>query len=273
MVTSSPSLDWIKFKRSFNKNYKTAAEEAERKQIFLENVNRMRDYERAHPDATFKIGINHLADHRIDELVLHSKHYSVPRPENTQSSSDFINFPDSFDWRTKEVVESLYAIQKGKLVRGSVGRVDDCCPQTVEPFQCIKKLGGICSAADYPAPTGQCIPNKCKPFAHFDIIMKLKDQNEDTMVAWIQNSTLYVGVDASQTSFQFYQTGIYTDPSCSKTTVDHVMQLVGYGKTASGDLFWICKNSWGTSWGEKGYIRILRGKNICGIASYVMQIA
>ncbi|CAF5218798.1 unnamed protein product [Rotaria magnacalcarata] len=66
VVTSSPSLDWIKFKRSFNKNYKTGAEEAERKQIFLENVNRIRDYERAHPNATFKLGINHLADRRID---------------------------------------------------------------------------------------------------------------------------------------------------------------------------------------------------------------
>ena len=67
------------------------------------------------------------------------------------------------------------------------------------------------------------------------------------------------------------------------------MQLVGYGKTDSGDLFWICKNTWGKScrsrqrrwcyrtlgveWGEQGYVRVLRGKNACGIAAYVTQIA
>jgi hypothetical protein len=66
VVTSSSSIDWLKFKRDHNKHYKTAAEDAERKLIFLENVNRMRAYERAHPNATFTLGINHLADRRIE---------------------------------------------------------------------------------------------------------------------------------------------------------------------------------------------------------------
>jgi hypothetical protein len=66
VVTSSSSIDWLKFKCDHNKHYKTAAEDAERKLIFLENVNRMRAYERAHPNATFTLGINHLADRRIE---------------------------------------------------------------------------------------------------------------------------------------------------------------------------------------------------------------
>jgi hypothetical protein len=59
----------------------------------------------------------------------------------------------------------LNAIETGKLISGSIARVADCCPQPIDPFQCIKKLGGICSEADYPTPTGQCIPDKCKPIA------------------------------------------------------------------------------------------------------------
>ena len=62
-----------------------------------------------------------------------------------------------------EVIETLNAILTGKLVSGSVARVIDCCPQPADPFQCIKKLGGVCAAADYPSPTGQCIADKCKP--------------------------------------------------------------------------------------------------------------
>jgi hypothetical protein len=64
-----------------------------------------------------------------------------------------------------EVIETLSAIQTGKLVAGSPARVADCCPQPVDPFQCVFKQGGICTAAEYPKTTGQCIPNKCKPFA------------------------------------------------------------------------------------------------------------
>lgn len=65
-VTTSSSFDWLKFKRDYNKHYQSAAEEIERKQIFLENVNQIRAYERTHPDATFTLGINHLTDRRIE---------------------------------------------------------------------------------------------------------------------------------------------------------------------------------------------------------------
>jgi hypothetical protein len=66
VVNSSSFIDWIKFKRHHNKHYQSAAEEAERKLIFFENVNRIRDFERTHPDATFTLAINHLADRRIE---------------------------------------------------------------------------------------------------------------------------------------------------------------------------------------------------------------
>ncbi|CAF1287006.1 unnamed protein product [Didymodactylos carnosus] len=172
-----------------------------------------------------------------------------------------------------ELIESLYAIQTTKLEAGSVERVDDCCPQHLVPFDCIKKLGGICHAADYPKTTGDCNPTACKPFASFNKVTQLKSKNEDDMVTIIQESPLFVGIDASEASFQFYTSGIYEDSACNQTEIDHALQLVGYGKTVAGDLYWICKNSWGQTWGENGYIRILRGKNMCGIATLVLQVS
>lgn len=63
-----------------------------------------------------------------------------------------------------------------------------------------------------------------------------------------------VGVDASKWSA--YHSGIFND--CGKK-IDHNVLLAGYT-----DEYWIIKNSWGTTWGEKGYIRLATG-NTCGI--------
>ena len=77
-----------------------------------------------------------------------------------------------------------------------------------------------------------------------------------------------VTVDASQFSFQLYTGGIYDPPNCSDFNLDHGMLVVGYGTNQDGKDYWIVKNSWGTVWGEAGYIKMSKGKNNqCGIAT------
>ncbi len=72
-------------------------------------------------------------------------------------------------------------------------------------------------------------------------------------------------VEADQYIFQFYSTGILTANTCGYY-VQHKVVIVGYGME-NGKNYWIVKNSWGTSWGEQGYIRIaiVDGPGICGI--------
>lgn len=75
-------------------------------------------------------------------------------------------------------------------------------------------------------------------------------------------------VHAGTRDFMLYHSGVY-DGSC-KEDLDHGVLLVGAGTDeATGLKFWRVKNSWGASWGEKGYIRIraMNGaKGKCGIA-------
>lgn len=65
-----------------------------------------------------------------------------------------------------------------------------------------------------------------------------------------------VAVDA--TNFQFYSSGVFKN--CG-TSLNHGVTAVGFTATN-----WIIKNSWGTGWGESGYIRLAMG-NTCGVTS------
>nr|ACD54672.1 cysteine protease [Adineta vaga] len=290
-----------KFKRDYNKQYKTIAEDNERQQIFINNVNQMYSYQQNHPNATFKMTTNHLMD-RCLELIFHYKsHY--------RSSIDVKNFPESLDWRTKgmispfftdkvglditavvstELVETLYAIETRHLIKGSISQVYDCCPQPIGAFECIQNMSGICRDVDYSVPLGSCDLNRCKPlttvsiFIIFPNYINIKSLFFSIYLnnTWIQESALWTEINVAGKGFQTYTAGIYDEPSCSESAVDYVvkinkyyeLQIVGYG-VERGKPYWICKNSLGQNWGEEGYFRIARDKNMCRIAELVVQVS
>jgi C1A family cysteine protease len=97
---------------------------------------------------------------------------------------------------------------------------------------------------------------------------KLATIDEDKIAAFIvMNGPVSAALNAN--SLQFYHSGIYDIPDCDVTQTNHAVNIVGYG-VENGKPYWIIRNSWGADWGENGYFRIARGKNMCGISSYII---
>lgn len=93
------------------------------------------------------------------------------------------------------------------------------------------------------------------------------DKDEKLIEAWLaENGPLAIAVDA--TVWSFYSTGVL--PLCLGMQLNHGVLLVGYNNVAA-EPYWIIKNSWGSVWGENGYIRILKGRNECLMANYVVS--
>jgi len=87
------------------------------------------------------------------------------------------------------------------------------------------------------------------------------------MKAALELGVLSVSLEADQSCFQNYSSGIFNNSACG-TNLDHATAVVGWGADSSTtEGYWIMRNSWGTTWGEQGYMRmeITKGDGICGV--------
>jgi len=138
-------------------------------------------------------------------------------------------------------------------------------------FSYVKSNKGIDTETSYPyeAKDGRCRFKKADVGAEDSGFADIPAGDEDALTAALATvGPVSVAIDASHESFQFYKTGVYMEPECSPSGLDHGVLAVGYGVDKDGNKFYIVKNSWGPEWGEKGYIRMARDKeNNCGIAS------
>jgi cysteine peptidase B len=137
------------------------------------------------------------------------------------------------------------------------------------PYQAmayIKQAGGQETESAYPytsggGNTGICKVDKSKFVPGVQVTGSVSvTKGENNLEAALNKGPVSICVDAS--SWSSYRSGILS--TCG-TSVDHAVQAVGY--TAD---YWIVRNSWGTSWGESGFIRIARGRDLCLISDYVV---
>ncbi|KAJ1287266.1 hypothetical protein BS78_03G418000 [Paspalum vaginatum] len=201
---------------------------------------------------------------------------------------------------TVAAVEGINQIVTGNLTSLSEQELIDCdtddgnhgCSGGLMDyaFSYIARTGGLHTEEAYPylMEEGSCGAGKRTSEAAVVTISGYEDvprNNERALLKALAQQPVIVAIEASGRSFQFYRGGVFDGP-CG-TALDHGVAAVGYGTAAAaknngGDEveYIIVKNSWGTSWGEKGYIRMRRGTGkrhgLCGInkmASYPTKTA
>lgn len=110
----------------------------------------------------------------------------------------------------------------------------------------------------------------CNALVELKGCVDVPTNNQTALKIAVSRQPVSVAIEADTLLFDDYEGGIISSTSCG-TNLDHGVLIIGYG-SENGEDYWLLKNSWGTSWGEKGFFRIKRddneeGPGICGIAS------
>jgi C1A family cysteine protease len=181
-----------------------------------------------------------------------------------------------WSFSTTGALEGAYAIKYGTLAvfseqqlvdcdtLGNGGRDHGCNGGLMDnAFSWIKKNNGLCSEQDYPyissttKSAGSC--EKTCSNVKGSAILKYVDvepNSDSAFIAALSGRPVSVAIEADQREFQLYKSGVFTG-TCG-TNLDHGVLVVGYG-TDNGQAYYKIKNSWSSTWGEGGYIRIGRG--------------
>jgi len=139
-------------------------------------------------------------------------------------------------------------------------------------FRYVKENRGLDTEKSYPyeAENDKCRYNPRNSGASDVGFVDIPEGDEKKLKAAVATmGPISVAIDASHESFHLYSEGVYYEPDCSAENLDHGVLIVGYGtESETGEDYWLVKNSWGETWGEKGYIKMARNRdNHCGIAS------
>jgi len=140
-------------------------------------------------------------------------------------------------------------------------------------YKYVQSAGGLDDYNDYQYTAGNGQAGQCQ-FNSGDVVQGTGNFQAGSIDGesgiYSQCSTtgpVSVCVDASQ--WQYYNGGVLT--SCGNQ-IDHCVQLTGYANYGQSGAYWIVRNSWGTDWGENGFIWIAIGQDLCSIGDYATVV-
>jgi C1A family cysteine protease len=291
------------FQERFSKRYQSFEETESRFNIFRSNLRNIILHNLDHTQ-NFTMGINQFTDltpQEFKDQYVGGLRAEVGSYGCKSFSSGASGAPSSIDWRQKGAVTSVkdqgqcgscwtfsstgavegaWAIAKGQLVDLAEQELVDCATgiaygsrgcsggQMEGAFKFIIE-NGQCALSAYPytAKDGSC--QKCSAVAHISSCSDVKPNDQISLKAAVAQQPVSVAISADTRLFQSYSSGVITSSSCY-TSLDHGVLIVGYG-TENGQDYWEVKNSWSSSWGMDGYVKIARSSStndagICGIA-------
>jgi C1A family cysteine protease len=294
------------FQERFSKKYNSIEEFEARFKIFRSNLHNIIAH---NLDTTqnFTMGVNQFTDLTPEEfksMYVGGLKAEVGSYGCKTFSSHGSSLPSSIDWRNKGAVTSVkdqgqcgscwtfsstgavegaWAIAKGQLVDLSEEQLVECATgisygshgcsggQMEGAFKYIIEHGQ-CSDASYPYTSGTGKSGSCKScssVAHISSCSDVTPNDQLALKAAVAQQPVAIAIEADTRYFQSYSSGILTSSSCG-TNLDHGVLIVGYG-TENGQDYWLVKNSWSSTWGDNGYVKIARSSStndqgICGIA-------
>nr|AHA62774.1 papain-like cysteine protease [Solanum demissum] len=279
--------------------YKDEVEKGERFMIFKENMKFIESINKA-GNLSYKLGINEFADITSEEFLAKFTGLNVPSylSPSPMSSTEFkINdlsdddIPSNLDWRESGAVtqvknqgrcgccwafsavgslEGAYKIATGNLVRFSEQELLDCTTNNygcnggfmTNAFDFIIENGGISIESDYEYQGQQYTCRSQEKTAAVQISSyQVVPEDETSLLQAVTKQPVSIGIAASQ-ELQFYAGGTYHG-SCADH-INHAVTAIGYGTDEQGQKYWLLKNSWGTTWGENGFMKIIRDSGIPG---------
>jgi len=306
ICTRLTSTSFLNFMNKYDKKYETEEEHNQKfwafyKNSFLWKKANKEDQGSAVYGATQFADLTEqeFADNYLNQVMMDSSLEEMASILPKVSDIDTSDMPDSVDWREKNAVtpvknqgscgscwafsttgnvEGQFAIKTGKLDSFSEQELVDCDKVDLgcngglpsQAYLEIKRIGGLELESDYPynGRGHSCQFNKTKAEVQVTGGIQLP-VDEVQIAAWLaQNGPVSIGINAFM--MQFYMGGIAHPWKylCRPANLDHGVLITGYG-VENGVPYWNIKNSWSAKWGEKGYYRIYRGGNCCGVSEMV----
>jgi len=296
---TSEDLQFIQYVSKYGKSYGTKEEYEFRYNQFTQAMSAIAN-ENSQNGNTFSLGLNKFADWTPAEykrLLGYKKSSVLSSAPVKKLSLDAI--PASIDWRSLGAVNAVkdqgqcgscwafssiaaieghHHIATGELLSLSEQQLVDCSTsygnggcnggEMYLAFDYAKTNAiELESVYPYEGVDGTCRATTNNGLVKVTNWSRVPASSAADLKAAIAQGPVSVAIEADRLVFQFYSGGVLSSTKCG-TNLDHGVVAVGYGKdTATGQEYYIVRNSWGPSWGESGYIRIaiVDGDGICGI--------